>query len=101
MRTLRGGITPLASIMAKTGFRSVDEYLASKPADVRAVLDRVRNAIRKALPEAEETISYQIPVYKVNGVAALFSPAGKSTTRCTRPATRWSLLSTKSWRITN
>ena len=58
--------------MAKTDFRSVDQYLASKPPEVRAVLDRVRDAIRNALPDAEETISYQIPVYKVNGVAALF-----------------------------
>jgi uncharacterized protein YdhG (YjbR/CyaY superfamily) len=58
--------------MAKTNFLSVDEYLASKPANVRAVLERVRNAIRKALPGAEETISYQIPVYKIDSVPVLF-----------------------------
>jgi len=53
--------------MAKTAFRSVDEYIATHPADVQAVLQRVRATIRKALPGAEETISYQIPTYKLHG----------------------------------
>ena len=58
--------------MAKTDFRSVDEYLATQPAAVRAVLERVRGAIRRALPKAEEAISYQIPAYKVDGAVALY-----------------------------
>ena len=58
--------------MAKTDFKSVNEYIASKPRDVQAILKRVRGAIRKALPAAEEVISYQIPVYKLNGVAVLY-----------------------------
>jgi uncharacterized protein YdhG (YjbR/CyaY superfamily) len=58
--------------MAKTDFRSVDEYLATQPPAVRAVLERVRGAIRRALPEAEEAISYQIPAYKVEGAVALY-----------------------------
>jgi uncharacterized protein YdhG (YjbR/CyaY superfamily) len=53
--------------MAKTDFRSVDEYIATHPADVQVVLQRVRATIRKALPGAEETISYQIPTYKRHG----------------------------------
>jgi uncharacterized protein YdhG (YjbR/CyaY superfamily) len=53
--------------MAKTDFRSVDEYIATHPADVQATLRRVRTAIRKALPGAEETISYQIPTYRLHG----------------------------------
>jgi uncharacterized protein YdhG (YjbR/CyaY superfamily) len=39
---------------------------------VRGILGRVRSIIRKALPAAEEVISYKIPTYKVNGRAVLF-----------------------------
>ena len=53
--------------MAKTVFKSVDEYLATYPKDVRAILQRVRSTIRKAVPGAEEVISYQIPTYKLHG----------------------------------
>jgi uncharacterized protein YdhG (YjbR/CyaY superfamily) len=58
--------------MAKTDFKSVDQYLASQPKDVQAVLKRVRSTIRKALPRAKEVISYQIPAYKLPGGTALF-----------------------------
>jgi uncharacterized protein YdhG (YjbR/CyaY superfamily) len=53
--------------MAKTQFKSVDEYIATHPEDVQAILQRVRSAIRKAVPGAEEGISYQIPTYKLHG----------------------------------
>jgi uncharacterized protein YdhG (YjbR/CyaY superfamily) len=53
--------------MSKTNFTSVNEYIAAQPENVQAILQRVRTAIRKALPGAEEAISYQIPTYKVNG----------------------------------
>jgi uncharacterized protein YdhG (YjbR/CyaY superfamily) len=58
--------------MAKTDFQSVDEYIATHPPEVRKVLERVRGAIRKALPKAEEGISYQIPVYRQQGERVLF-----------------------------
>ena len=54
-------------VMAKKSVRSVDDYLASQPKAVRAVLERVRSIIRKAVPRAEEVISYQIPTYKLHG----------------------------------
>jgi uncharacterized protein YdhG (YjbR/CyaY superfamily) len=53
--------------LAKTDFKSVDEYIATHPKDIQAILQRVRSAIRKALPGAEEVISYQIPTYKLHG----------------------------------
>lgn len=53
--------------MAKTDFKSVDEYIATHPEDVQAILRRVRSAIRKAVPGAQEGISYQIPTYKLHG----------------------------------
>ena len=58
--------------MAKTDFKSVNEYIASKPGDVRPVLKRLRSIIRKAVPAAEEGISYQIPAYKLDGVPVLY-----------------------------
>jgi uncharacterized protein YdhG (YjbR/CyaY superfamily) len=53
--------------MAKTDFKSVNEYIATHPKNVRAILQRVRRTIRKAVPGAEEVISYQIPTYKLHG----------------------------------
>jgi len=58
--------------MAKTGFKSVDEYIASRPEATQGVLERVRRTIRKALPGAEEVISYQIPAYKLNGRTVIY-----------------------------
>ena len=53
--------------MAKTDFKSVDEYIAKHPPEVQAILRRVRSTIRKAVPAAEDVISYQIPTYKLHG----------------------------------
>jgi uncharacterized protein YdhG (YjbR/CyaY superfamily) len=58
--------------MAKTNFKSVDEYIASRPEAVQGILKRVRATIRKALPAADEVISYQIPAYKLSGRAVLY-----------------------------
>ena len=58
--------------MAKTDFKSVDEYIETFPDDVQAILQRVRSTIRKAIPGAEEVISYQIPAYKRHGSRVLY-----------------------------
>ena len=58
--------------IAKTDFKSVDEYIASQPESVQGVLERVRSTIRKALPGAEEVISYKIPTYKLQGSSVLY-----------------------------
>jgi len=51
--------------MAKTNFRSVDEYITTHPEGVQSILQRVRSTIRKAVPGAQEVISYQMPAYKL------------------------------------
>jgi uncharacterized protein YdhG (YjbR/CyaY superfamily) len=53
--------------------RTVDEYLVDLPADVRAMLEKVRHAIMRAAPKAEETISYRIPTYKYLGTLVHFA----------------------------
>jgi uncharacterized protein YdhG (YjbR/CyaY superfamily) len=58
--------------MAQADFKSVDEYIASLPDAAQSILGRVRSAIRKALPEAEEVISYKIPTYKMQGDVVLY-----------------------------
>jgi len=45
----------------------VDEYLAGVAADERRLLERVRGVIRRAAPDAEETISYGMPAFKGPG----------------------------------
>lgn len=59
-------------VMEKKGFESIDAYLAAQPESTRAVLERVRGAIRKALPDAEEVISYGIPAFREGGRAVIF-----------------------------
>jgi len=58
--------------MAKTDFKSIDEYIATFPPDVQATLQRVRTTIRKAVPKAEEAISYQIPTFKIHGAYVVY-----------------------------
>jgi len=57
--------------MARTDFRSTDEYIATFSAPVQDVLRRVRSTIQKALPGAEEVISYQMPTYRLHGGAVI------------------------------
>lgn len=59
-------------LVAKTDYKSVAAYIAAQPAASRPVLNQVRAAIRKALPDADEVISYQIAAYKLEGGAALY-----------------------------
>ena len=53
--------------MASSKFETIDGYIAAFPEETRRILERVRQTIRKAAPEAVETISYQIPTFKLNG----------------------------------
>ena len=58
--------------MAKAAFKSVSEYIASQPEPAQGVLKRVRSTIRRALPGAEESISYRIPTYKLHGDPVIY-----------------------------
>lgn len=53
--------------MAKTNFKTVDEYISTFPKDIQKILEQVRQAIKKSAPEAQETINYQIPTFRLNG----------------------------------
>ena len=57
----------------KGGFRSIDEYIATVPEDIQALLEAVRATIKAAAPGAEERISYQMPTFVQSGNVVHFA----------------------------
>jgi uncharacterized protein YdhG (YjbR/CyaY superfamily) len=53
--------------------KSIDEYIAGFAPEVRAVLEEIRSTVAKAAPEAQETISYNIPTFKLGGALVHFA----------------------------
>jgi uncharacterized protein YdhG (YjbR/CyaY superfamily) len=51
---------------------TVDEYISVQPAATQPMLERVRGAIGKAVPDAEECISYRIPAFKLHKRVLLY-----------------------------
>jgi uncharacterized protein YdhG (YjbR/CyaY superfamily) len=60
-------------VTAKKELKNIDEYIAAFPKDVQVILEEMRKAIKEAAPEAEETISYQMPAFKQNGILVWFA----------------------------
>lgn len=46
---------------------SINEYIAGFPEETQKLLEQLRATVRKAAPEAEETISYAIPTFTFKG----------------------------------
>ncbi|MBK7864399.1 MAG: DUF1801 domain-containing protein [Archangiaceae bacterium] len=68
---------------------TVTEYIAGQPAPVRKVLKQVRALMRKALPDAEESVSYGIATYKIGGKPVIYFagfPRHWSVFPCNGPA---------------
>ena len=61
----------------KKQFKTIDEYIRSCPQDVRGILEEMRRTIRRAAPDAGETISYRIPAFKLNGKILAYFAAFK------------------------
>ena len=59
-------------------FASIDDYIASLPDDVQPIVAEIRRRAHRAAPQAQETISYNIPTLKVEGRAIIFFGAWKS-----------------------
>ena len=47
--------------------KTIDDYIAGFPTEVQEILEKIRSTIRKAAPDAEETINYGIPTFTLNG----------------------------------
>lgn len=71
-RLKHGPLVLSVKTMAKTDFESVRHYIAAQPEAVQTVLELVRSTIRKALPGAEEVISYHMPAYKLRGETVIY-----------------------------
>jgi uncharacterized protein YdhG (YjbR/CyaY superfamily) len=51
----------------RSTFRNIDEYIATFSPEVQSILEKIRITVKKAAPEAEEKISYQIPTFALMG----------------------------------
>ncbi len=57
--------------------KNIDKYIASFPADVQAILEKIRLTIRKAAPDAQEIISYKMPTFTIHGIVLVHFAAFK------------------------
>ncbi len=57
--------------------KDFDSYISQFPADVQAILQKVRATIRHAAPEATETISYMMPAFRQHGILVYFAAWAK------------------------
>lgn len=64
--------------MAKSPSSSVKQYIASKPKEARVALTKACEAIKRALPGANEAIAYNMPVYTLDGVFVLYIAGWKA-----------------------
>jgi uncharacterized protein YdhG (YjbR/CyaY superfamily) len=51
----------------------IDGYISQFPADVQVILEKVRETIHHAAPEAKETISYMMPAFRQHGILVYFA----------------------------
>jgi uncharacterized protein YdhG (YjbR/CyaY superfamily) len=59
--------------MNKANPTTVDEYIAAFPDEIQERLERLRQTIHKAAPDATETMSYQMPAFKLQGMLVYFA----------------------------
>jgi uncharacterized protein YdhG (YjbR/CyaY superfamily) len=52
---------------SRTGPKDIDEYIRGFPEDTRMILEKIRQTISEAAPEAQETINYAIPTFQLHG----------------------------------
>ena len=57
--------------------KDIDDYISGFNPDVQAILEKIRQTIRKSTPKAEEAISYQIPTFKLFGQYLIYFAAFK------------------------
>jgi uncharacterized protein YdhG (YjbR/CyaY superfamily) len=61
----------------QTAPQNIGEYIAGFPKDVQEILEKIRITIKKAAPDAEETISYKMPTFNLNGHYLVYFAAYK------------------------
>jgi uncharacterized protein YdhG (YjbR/CyaY superfamily) len=63
---------------SKQQFKTIDEYIKTFPENIQSILEEMRQAIHEAAPQAIETISYQMPTFKLNGKNLAYFAAFKN-----------------------
>lgn len=58
--------------------KDIDAYIARFPLGTQKILKQIRETIKKVVPEAEETISYGIPTFNLNGTYLIYFAAYKN-----------------------
>ena len=53
--------------------KDIDTYISLHPENVKVILEKLRETIKEAAPEAEEVISYQMPAFKFHGILVYFA----------------------------
>ncbi len=59
-------------------FETINEYIEAFPENVRTILEKLRSTVRKAAPEAIESISYDMPTFKLDGKRLVYFSAWKN-----------------------
>jgi uncharacterized protein YdhG (YjbR/CyaY superfamily) len=62
----------------KPKITDIDSYIKTFPGDVQEILRKVRKTIRQAAPKAEESISYMMPAFRLNGSPLIYFAAWNS-----------------------
>ena len=57
----------------KKHFATIDEYIASFPEEIQEILEKIRKTIKATAPKSTETISYQMPTFRLNGILMHFA----------------------------
>lgn len=53
--------------MEKNTFETIDDYINAFPSETKRILQKIRETVREAAPEATESINYGIPTFKMHG----------------------------------
>ncbi len=61
------------TLTSRAPHANIDEYIESFSPDVQVILEKIRLTIRNAAPAAEETISYRMPAFRLNGILVYFA----------------------------
>lgn len=54
-------------------FTTIDDYVATLPRDSRFIVEEIRRIVKTKVPAAVETISYQLPAFKLDKVFIYFA----------------------------
>lgn len=64
--------------MQNVNAKNIDEYIAAFPPEIQKKMKQIRSLIKKLIPKVEESISYQIPTFKINGKHVVYFAAYKN-----------------------